>query len=335
MIKKLFIIFGGVVVTLVAVGALLVWMVPVRTPAAYGVTFSPFYAEEFGLDWREVYIAMLDDLGMRYIRIPVYWNDTERYPHQYDFSRIDWMMDEAAKRNAHIVLAVGRKLPRWPECHDPEWSRPLSDQDRKAHLISLLNTTVNRYKNHSALAIWQVENEPYLPFGDCPGYDAGWVDDEKGIVKTSDTTHPVMITDSGELSLWIHALSRADIFGSTMYRSVHNKFFGDITYPLPPYFFRMKRGVAELIAGKKPAVVIELQGEPWAREANYKLSVDDHYKTMNPKIFQETIAYASRTGFDTFYLWGVEWWYWLKTKQNKPEIWDAVKALTTSKESTR
>ena len=28
-----------------------------------------------------------------------------------------------------------------------------------------------------------------------------------------------------------------------------------------------------------------------------------------------------------FYLWGAEWWYWMKEKQNKPEIWDEAKKL--------
>ena len=28
--------------------------------------------------------------------------------------------------------------------------------------------------------------------------------------------------------------------------------------------------------------------------------------------FNEIISIAQKTGFDTFYLWGAEWWYWLK-----------------------
>jgi hypothetical protein len=325
-IKKGVKIVGIIAIVLFVAWWALAWTVPIKKPVLYGVTFSPFYAEDFGLNWKETYIAMLDDLKFKNIRIPLYWNDTERVSGSYDFSRVDWMMDEAGRRDTKVVLAIGRKLPRWPECHDPEWAHTLSVSDQKARLVLLVKAAVNRYKDHKALAVWQVENEPYLAFGDCPNYDSGIVDEEKVAVKNIDTKHPVMVTDSGELSLWVHAVARADIFGSTMYRSVHNKYFGDITYPLPPSFFRVKRAVAELVAGRKPlAIVIELQGEPWSREATYKLSVDDHYKTMNPQIFQETLDYASNTGFDTFYLWGVEWWYWLKTTQNKPQMWNIVK----------
>ena len=34
-----------------------------------------------------------------------------------------------------------------------------------------------------------------------------------------------------------------------------------------------------------------------------------------------------KTGLDTFYLWGVEWWYWMKTAQNQPAIWTEAKTL--------
>jgi len=30
---------------------------------------------------------------------------------------------------------------------------------------------------------------------------------------------------------------------------------------------------------------------------------------------------------DTIYLWGSEWWYWLKEKQNDPKIWEEAKNL--------
>ena len=39
------------------------------------------------------------------------------------------------------------------------------------------------------------------------------------------------------------------------------------------------------------------------------------------------VDYAKRTGQDTFYLWGAEWWYWMKVKHNQPEIWEEAKKL--------
>jgi len=48
---------------------------------------------------------------------------------------------------------------------------------------------------------------------------------------------------------------------------------------------------------------------------------------MNLERFKQNIEFAKRTGLDKFYLWGAEWWYWLKEKQNQPEIWNEAKLL--------
>lgn len=298
---------------------------PVAPPQAYGVTFAAFYAEEFGLDWKEAYKAILDDLGVRSIRIPVYWSRVEPEQGKFSFDDIDWQIAEAKKRDADIILALGRKLPRWPECHEPRWVRDEKLNIKNQKLLEYIKNIVDRYHENSTITMWQIENEPYLPFGDCVDYDSGIVDEEIMLIKSLDSSRPIMITDSGELSLWIRAAKRSDVFGSTMYRTVHNKFFGTITYPLPASFFRLKRSITELVVGKKPMIVIELQGEPWSREATPKLTIDDHYETMNLEMFREVLTYASRTGFDTFYLWGVEWWYWLKTTQNDSRMWDIAK----------
>ena len=51
---------------------------------------------------------------------------------------------------------------------------------------------------------------------------------------------------------------------------------------------------------------------------------------MNPKIFGQNVEYAKQTGLNKFYFWGVEWWYWMKTVQGQPEIWNEAKALFNS-----
>jgi len=48
---------------------------------------------------------------------------------------------------------------------------------------------------------------------------------------------------------------------------------------------------------------------------------------MNPEQFKKMVGFASGTGFDEFYLWGTEWWYWMKEKHNDPRIWDIAKIL--------
>ena len=69
-----------------------------------GVTFSHRYSGDIGLDWKANYIAMLDDLKVRKIRVPVYWDLVETEKNKYDFADVDWQLEEARKRDAEIIL---------------------------------------------------------------------------------------------------------------------------------------------------------------------------------------------------------------------------------------
>jgi len=48
---------------------------------------------------------------------------------------------------------------------------------------------------------------------------------------------------------------------------------------------------------------------------------------MNIEQFEKNIKFAKETGLDKFYLWGAEWWYWMKEKHNNDEFWQKAKTL--------
>ncbi len=292
--------------------------------AQLGVTFSYRYARDIGLNWQEVFIATLDDLDAKKIRIPIYWDLVESEKGKYDFSAIDWQLDEAAKRNAEIILVVGQKVPRWPECAIPEWANQ-DDQTRKRELLRFVSMSVDRYKNRPEVKFWQVENEPFLKFGICPKLDVNLLDMEIALVRAKDPNRKVIITDSGELSLWIPAAKRADIFGTTMYRYVWNERFGYYNYPIGPRFFHFKYWLARIFAGQKNDIVIELQGEPWVAGWTTNVPLETQFASMNDVRLVDNINFARKVGFPEIYVWGVEWWYWVKVNQNHPEVWDAAK----------
>jgi len=87
----------------------------------WGVTFSKRLAQNYDLNWKSVYTRMLDDINIKTVRIPAYWDEIEKVKGQFDFTDMDWQIREAKKRNADIILAIGYKLPRWPECRKPYW----------------------------------------------------------------------------------------------------------------------------------------------------------------------------------------------------------------------
>ncbi len=116
---------GVIFLALIAILALLSYR-PAPAKIEYGVSFSTLFAQQLGLDWKKVYLATLDDLGVRKLRLAAYWPMIEPSRATYDYSVMDFQVHEASKRNASIILAIGRRLPRWPECHVPEWAHPLS-----------------------------------------------------------------------------------------------------------------------------------------------------------------------------------------------------------------
>ena len=89
----------------------------------YGVTFSKKQAQNLGFNWREVYLSVFDDLGVKKIRLPAYWDEVESQEGSFFWEDLDWQINEATKRQAKVILAVGARLPRWPECHLPDWTR--------------------------------------------------------------------------------------------------------------------------------------------------------------------------------------------------------------------
>ncbi|MEK7118704.1 MAG: endo-1,4-beta-xylanase, partial [Patescibacteria group bacterium] len=124
---------------------------------SYGVTFSKPYAEELGLSWKEIFISTLDELQVKKLRLVAYWPMIEPENENFSFTDLDFQMNEAKKRNANVILAIGRRLPRWPECHIPDWAKNLMWEDQKKEILTYLTEVVERYKSYENLTYWQVE----------------------------------------------------------------------------------------------------------------------------------------------------------------------------------
>ena len=296
-----------------------------REDVSFGVTFSSRAARDLGLDPQEVLTASFKDLGVKKVRIPVYWDSVETVQGVYDYADIDWQLTEAKRYQAEVILAIGQKVPRWPECFIPSWAKD-DDALRKERLVDFVAHTIDRYRSHSEIVMWQIENEPFLKFGECPTIDPDLLDAEIVAAKKTDASRPILTTDSGELSLWIQAASRGDVFGTTLYRRIKK---GDtyVTYPIGPNFFRFKEQLVRLFTQQKNFIVIELQAEPWANGSFRDVPLSEQWQTMDEKKFAENVYYARQVGFSDVYLWGVEWWYWLKMSQNHPELWDAARKV--------
>jgi len=296
----------------------------------WGVNFSQMQAESLKLDWKETYSAILDGLSVKNIKLLTQWDWVEGEKDYYFFDDIDWQINQAQKNNAKIIYVIGMKTGRWPECHIPQWAQGLSKEEQQAEIMKYVKEVVSRYKGRNVIAAWQVENEPLFVFGQCPWYDEDFLKKEVKLVKSLDNTRPVIVSDSGELSSWFSVAKIGDIVGTTIYRKswVHiiNGFGFYGTFPIPPVFYWRKTLLMEKLFNKK-VICVELQEEPWAQRPFYDVSIEEQEKTMNINQFKKNIEYAKNTGLDTFYLWGSEWWYWMKETQSRPEIWNEAKKL--------
>lgn len=296
-----------------------------REDVQWGVNYSVKQTEFLELDQKQTYLALLDDLKVKKIKISVHWDLIEKQSNIFDFSDLDWQIEEAEKRGVEVILAIGMKTPRWPECHIPNWARNMDKKDQQDRILRMLSAVVNRYKDSNSLIAWQVENEAFLNFGACPWSDPYFLKKEVDFVKKIDNK-PVVITESGELSLWLRSGLIGDIIGVTTYRKVwQEQFKYYLSYYLPPIFYERRASLLNLFG--KRVIGTELQAEPWCKQSIINASIDEQMITMSLSQFRENIQFARKTRIDTFYFWGAEWWYWMKEKQNHPEYWEEARYL--------
>ncbi|NQV89578.1 MAG: beta-galactosidase [Parcubacteria group bacterium] len=289
----------------------------------FGVTYSWLYAEQLGLDYKETYKALVHEMGVKSIRLPIYWSDIESAEGEYDWKKPDWLIDIAEDNDLKITMVVGAKVPRWPECFVPDWVEKLNTTYQQQATLSFIEETVNRYKNSSAIVRWQVENEPFFPFGECPKVDVPQITERVDLVRRLDD-RPIQMTVSGELGSWIDSAEAADILGISMYRQTWNDLFGYFVYPLSPeyYYFR-----AKLVDGHVQQVIVsELQAEPWFNEPINTRSIADWYDAFTVEMFQENISFAREAGLSEVYLWGAEWWYALR-QAGEDRLWNEAQSI--------
>jgi hypothetical protein len=110
-----------------------------------------------------------------------------------------------------------------------------------------------------------------------------------------------------------------------MYRAVSGPLGWHFYYHwMPPGFFKARA----FWQGRTSAdfFISELQGEPWFAGTNaLSTSIKEQELTMNPKRLQVNMEVAERTGASRVYLWGAEWWYYMKEKNSDARYWEVAK----------
>ncbi len=294
-------------------------------PTTFGVSYSPNYAQALGLDPKITYQKVLQDLNVKNIRLAAYWNEINPKLGIYDFTDLDYYINEAAKNHTQIILALGYKLFRWPECRAPGWLPLDNTQYREEKQLEMIKKVVLYYENNPTVKVWQIENEPLLQFGICPRADQDFLQKEIIAVKAM-SSKPILMTDSGELSTWITPMKLGNYFGTTLYRTVQDNWIGRIDYPIKPWFYRVKASIIKRIfaSQNQKIMITELQTEPWTNKFVKETPINQQITSFPIQKMKDNVDFSKKVGFSDIYLWGVEWWYYIKL-QGYPEYWEYAK----------
>lgn len=296
----------------------------------YGTSFSQKYAEELGLDWKQTYLAILDDLKIEKLRLMSYWDIHEPELGEYNFENLDWQLDEAAKREVDVVLVLGARQPRYPECHLPGWADNLESEELDTFLIDYVKHVSGRYVDHPAIEAWQLENEPKnVVFSTCkPYFNRERLEDEFAAVREIDPNREIYMTLSTEYQLPLIG-AVGDRVGYSVYEEVSVPVFGKNVqwqHIVPSSWHSFRSGLVSFHKDK-PTYIHELQAEPWGTQATINLSEEEQARSMTPEKFLDNLDYAQETGNKLIYLWGSEWWYWQKTVNNDSAMWNTVSQI--------
>ncbi len=292
--------------------------------AKLGFTFSIHAARYLGLDPDVALKAAVTDLKPALVRIPAYWDLVEAEQGRFDWSAMDRQLDILKAGDSHAMLAIGAKLPRWPECHLPEWMIGLDDASAQQATRDYVSAAVSHFSGNETVAIWQVENEALFPFGECPSWssDRDFLKSEIELVRGLDATRDIYTSDSGELSLWWRTASLpVDGIAISLYRAVYNQRV--IRWRVNPYFYRVRLAIIRPFV--KHFMISELETEPWGPMPVDQLTQADIDASFTPAELAQRIRFARETGAEAVLAWGVEWWYYRLIHDQDMTYWNAAK----------
>lgn len=298
-------------------------------PPEQGVSFIPDYASSLGVDPQATMDALLK-INVRQFRLTSYWSDAEQQPGHYDFSQLDWEFQKAEAAHAKIILTVGLRQPRWPECHAPDWvdlNQPESQW--QPQLENYMRAVINRYKSSPALESYQLENEFLLKgFGTCTNFDRQRLISEYNLVKQADPRHPIIVGRSNNALGIPLGQPQPDEFSISVYKRVWDAGVTHryIEYPWPSWYYGFLAGVQKIVLHKN-MMIGELQAEAWPPNGQtiQQTSLAEQSKSIDAKRLQGVFQYGRATGMRQMNLWGAEYWYYRMNTLHDPSLWNVAK----------
>lgn len=292
-------------------------------PFTYGVSFIPDYAQSLGVDPQQTMDALLN-IGVKQFRLVSYWSDGEPTAGQYNFSQLDWEFAKAEAAHAKITLTLGLRQPRWPECHQPDWTTSEPTALWQAQLELYMKAVIQRYQHSPALQSYQLENEYFLKgFGTCTDFSRQRLISEYNLVKQTDPSHPIIVGRSNNALGFPTGQPQPDEFSISVYKRVWDAGVSHryLEYPFPAWFYGFLGGVQKIFM-HKDMVLGELQAEAWPPNGKSitETSLAEQNKSLDAKRLKDRFQYGKATGMRTIDLWGAEYWYYRQQVLHDPSL---------------
>jgi hypothetical protein len=319
-----------------------------RRPLYLGTTFSALQCRYLELDYQKAF-RHICSLGFDYIRLCSYWNELEPVEKQFDFTTLDWLLDESQRQGVKVVLTVGMKAPRWPEFHLPAWlntccataggQEPLDRHEAIAErTLNFIQALMQHTRQAANLKYWQVENEPFTRLEITAGRYLSYEFVQREVALVRSLTLPdqkVLLTnalslpaaaDAGEERDFRKSLMLADAVGMNVYTKVPVGHASSYLEPQETYWTKLQHWQSTLVSNGKEDWIAEVQAEPWEpHELVATRKVD--YLSATPKRVEYIVTVLAELGYSRLLLWGCEYWYWNKINGRNLWWWTAQKLL--------
>jgi hypothetical protein len=314
----------------------------------FGVNFSCKQTEYLGLACEPAFVRILDDLGVRHVRISAYWSDIERRPGDYDFRSVDRLLDIARSRDALVTVSIGMRAQRYPEFWFPTWLRrqaglsaeelPEDNPMVRPALLAYLKVAAEHIGAHPAVEAIQVENEPFVP---SYAYETRWrirpefLAEEIALVRANDPGgHPIVVSHASWTRLddhWRWILDNADVVAQSVYVKRQRgpwDWFYIFPYRLGPLTADLRQQAGDAIHRDKALWIGELQAEPFeSPTVDVRQVPTDQAASFSARRLDANVELAARSGASRVYLWGAEWWLYLRDARGEPELWTKARQL--------
>lgn len=285
----------------------------------FGVSLSVKQCRNFDISPLSCLRWLIKDAQIKRFRLMSYWDELEPSPGKFDFSSLDKQMKLIAKHRGKVTLCIGLRQPRWPENHWPEWAWDLQKQDIILALLHFIEVVVRRYRTHSCIISYQLENEALLKdFGERADVDRLRLRAEYKLLKRLDPFRPIIMTTSTSWGIPFRQPC-PDIVGFSFYQVFYSVKKQAYATSFHTPLLHQVRAIAIKLLLRRPSFIHELQLEPWGPQNIWEMSFNEQMKSMSPAQIKRNVYLARKTGLKTIDLWGGEWWYWCY-KNGHPEI---------------